>query len=182
MISPIMSILTHLHQSSETLPPKLELLYAYRRLGRRGNPKSAMMNAGQLTEPALFFKRLTSLFASKPFVRGATEQTHFRLKFFLTQPADLDANERPSKISESLIEGENVRGQEQVFSDLKVPTEDWRITKHDLEAAVNDVVDDKRKGILAYVCGPPSMTDWAVSTLKSMSDIDEKKVLCEKWW
>ncbi|KAM3415923.1 hypothetical protein BST61_g9415 [Cercospora zeina] len=39
-----------------------------------------------------------------------------------------------------------------------------------------------RSGTVCYVCGPPKMTDEVVGFLKGLEGMDEKNVLCEKWW
>jgi NAD(P)H-flavin reductase len=56
-----------------------------------------------------------------------------------------------------------------------------RIGKDDLEAALGK---DRgvRQATLAYVCGPPAMTDQFVDFLSSRDGMDKRKVLCEKWW
>lgn len=41
---------------------------------------------------------------------------------------------------------------------------------------------EQRKGTVAYVCGPPKMTDDVVDFLKGLEGISEERVLCEKWW
>ena len=58
-----------------------------------------------------------------------------------------------------------------------------RFEEKDLEAALGPVAAvAEREGIVAYVCGPPPMTDWAVDVLKRSQGMDPKRVLCEKWW
>jgi hypothetical protein len=56
-----------------------------------------------------------------------------------------------------------------------------RIEKNDLEAAIGE---DRsvRQATVAYVCGPPAMTDQFVDFLSSRDGMDKRKVLCEKWW
>lgn len=54
-----------------------------------------------------------------------------------------------------------------------------RFTESDLESAVGS--GDRTK-TLAYICGVPDMTDKFVDFLKRLSGMDEKRVLCEKWW
>ena len=39
-----------------------------------------------------------------------------------------------------------------------------------------------RSKTVCYVCGPPNMTDEFVSFLARQPGMDEKRVLCEKWW
>ena len=55
-----------------------------------------------------------------------------------------------------------------------------RFDRTDLVVALGP--QEKREDVVAYVCGPPSMTDWAVDVLKGSIGMDEKRVLCEKWW
>lgn len=55
-----------------------------------------------------------------------------------------------------------------------------RFEGKDLQAALGPVAE--REKVVAYVCGPPSMTDWAVGVLKGSIGMDESRVLCEKWW
>lgn len=55
-----------------------------------------------------------------------------------------------------------------------------RFTGEDLQTALGPIAE--REKVVAYVCGPPRMTDWAVDVLRSSTGMDEKRVLCEKWW
>ncbi len=55
-----------------------------------------------------------------------------------------------------------------------------RFEQKDLETALGP--ETERESIVAYVCGPPPMTDWAVDVLRMSQGMDEKRVLCEKWW
>lgn len=40
----------------------------------------------------------------------------------------------------------------------------------------------ERDGTVAYVCGPPSMTDDVVEALRKAEGMADERVLCEKWW
>lgn len=40
----------------------------------------------------------------------------------------------------------------------------------------------ERTGVVAYVCGPAGMTDEVVGALRRADGMEEKRVLCEKWW
>lgn len=40
----------------------------------------------------------------------------------------------------------------------------------------------ERESALCYVCGPQQMTDHFVDGLRKLDGLDEKNVLCEKWW
>lgn len=55
-----------------------------------------------------------------------------------------------------------------------------RFQEKDLETALGPVAE--RESVVAYVCGPPPMTDWAVDVLGKAEGMDERRVLCEKWW
>jgi NAD(P)H-flavin reductase len=56
-----------------------------------------------------------------------------------------------------------------------------RIAKDDLEAAIGKD-RNVRQATVAYVCGPPAMTDQFVDFLSTRDGMDKRKVLCEKWW
>jgi len=55
-----------------------------------------------------------------------------------------------------------------------------RITSDDLFEALGSA--DRRQNTLVYVCGLPAMTDDFVEQLRKAPGMDEKNVLCEKWW
>ena len=55
-----------------------------------------------------------------------------------------------------------------------------RFEEKDLETALGPVAG--RENVVAYVCGPPLMTDWAVDVLNRSDGMDRKRVMCEKWW
>ena len=55
-----------------------------------------------------------------------------------------------------------------------------RITEEDLCDALGSI--SEREQAVAYVCGPPVMTDWAVERLRDAEGMSSERVLCEKWW
>ena len=55
-----------------------------------------------------------------------------------------------------------------------------RIQNEDLFDALGP--QDQRKNTVVYVCGVPEMTDEFVEILSKAPGMDEKRVLCEKWW
>ena len=55
-----------------------------------------------------------------------------------------------------------------------------RFEGSDLRAALGPIAE--RENVVAYVCGPPLMTDWAVDVLEKSIGMEKKRVLCEKWW
>ena len=42
--------------------------------------------------------------------------------------------------------------------------------------------EEGRRNTVAYVCGPPKMTDEFVEVFGKATGMEEKRVLCEKWW
>jgi ferredoxin-NADP reductase len=55
-----------------------------------------------------------------------------------------------------------------------------RIQREDLVEALGP--ENGREHTVVYVCGLPNMTDDFVDWLKRAPGMDEKSVLCEKWW
>lgn len=55
-----------------------------------------------------------------------------------------------------------------------------RFREEDLINAIGPVFG--RKNVVAYVCGPPPLTDWAVDVLRGAEGMEKERVLCEKWW
>jgi len=55
-----------------------------------------------------------------------------------------------------------------------------RIEEADLISALGTVKE--RAGTVVYICGPPRMTDELVDIAKKAEGMDERHVLCEKWW
>lgn len=55
-----------------------------------------------------------------------------------------------------------------------------RIKHDDLFNAIGS--EDRRSNTVVYVCGLPTMTDEYVALLRQAPGMDEKRVLCEKWW
>jgi NAD(P)H-flavin reductase len=55
-----------------------------------------------------------------------------------------------------------------------------RISQDDLLETLGP--EESRGNTVVYVCGLPTMTDEFVELLKHTPGMDEKRVLCEKWW
>jgi NAD(P)H-flavin reductase len=53
-----------------------------------------------------------------------------------------------------------------------------RLKKENLE----EITRGNSDGTVAYVCGPPDMTDELVSFLQDGMEMPKGRVLCEKWW
>ena len=152
------SILTHLHQYPDQSPPSVTLLYSAKR-----GPSGALNSI-------LFFKRLSKIFSQE----NVSSNLSFELfvtdspvsRFHSPKDPDKPVVQATYRKSTSREEGMRV----------------WyrRFTKEDLINALGPVSD--RNGTLAYVCGPPPMTDWAVETMRAAEGMDQDRVLCEKWW
>lgn len=151
-----MSMLSHLHQNPRQMPPSIKLIYSARS-GTSGSLGSI-----------LFLDRLRKLFAQK------NTYSNRSLDLFYTGPI------------QSEPQSDEERNMTSVSQKLRMvsmyPQRIWfrRFTEEDLLDAVGPA--GKRGGTVAYVCGPPSMTDWAVAKLKGAEGMCEQRVLCEKWW
>jgi len=55
-----------------------------------------------------------------------------------------------------------------------------RMSEQDLLSALGPV--QERAGTIVYICGPPGMRDELVNAAKKAEGMDERHVLCEKWW
>ena len=55
-----------------------------------------------------------------------------------------------------------------------------RITHQQLKSSLGSA-NDRRDSVVAYVCGPPSMTDEFVNVLQTEEGMQDR-VFCEKWW
>ena len=42
--------------------------------------------------------------------------------------------------------------------------------------------EEARRNTVVYVCGPPKMTDEYVEVFGKAAGMEERRVLCEKWW
>ena len=105
----------------------------------------------------LFLDRLSALFE-----RGDAKRV---LSLFLTKNPDAE-------------------GLKMAKMPLKLPSGaeffERRITHKDLTEAIGPAA--QRSGVVVYVCGVPSMTDDFVDFLRGTEGVEEKRVLCEKWW
>ena len=153
--SPLISILSHLRQNKEECPARVDFLYSVR--------KDISSEASSI----LFLDRLRSIFGPgfgptrtfKLFVtNGATSPSH-------------DDEKRIAAINPIQADTDHINEGNTKFG---------RFTEKDLIKAIGPVVG--RKGVLAYVCGPPPLTDWAVEVLRGAEGMGKERVLCEKWW
>ena len=151
-INPLMSML----RSMEDPLPQVELLYAVRKpLVVEGG---FCEEHGLPTSGVLFLENLLSF---------ASIDSHWlSMKLYLT------GNGRS---------GGNQDILEKVAKQPNVEVYDGRRWKHkELEAALGE--QHERDQTVAYVCGPPKMTDEVVEVLRGASGMKEDWVFCEKWW
>lgn len=86
------------------------------------------------------------------------EQVDYKYSFFDTSGQLSDEQPRPNNMA--------------VYS--------RRISQDDLFEALGP--EDSRANTVVYVCGLPTMTDQFVELLQHAPGMEEKRVLCEKWW
>lgn len=81
-------------------------------------------------------------------------------------------------------------GNEGIIEHGKLPNRTYgrRFQEEDLVKALDGYKmsgfgpEHDRKNTVAYVCGPPKMTDEVVANLRSQPGMSDGRVLCEKWW
>lgn len=154
-INPIMSILEHLHLESHFTPGRtrsLRLLYGTR--AARG-------------KKLLFYDRIGQILERQIESEPATTDTDYmhRMTMYLTGHTHWSPDE--------------VNGYERIKTG-HIEHVRRRITFSDLQEALGPVAG--RRNTLAYVCGPPKMTDEFVDILSREDGMDSRRVLCEKWW
>lgn len=111
---------------------------------------------GQLSS-ILFFDRIRQIFEEGSYNRNFT--------LFLTQCSDFEKNSLLGPATGAADRERIVCG---------------RMNSRNILDAVGPV--EHRRGTVVYVCGVPSMTDDFVSLLRGAEGMEEKRVLCEKWW
>ncbi len=154
-INPIMSMLEHLHLGSHLKPSRirsLRLLYGTR--ARSG-------------EAILFYERIVGILEKyrNSKIGPAAADHNYRTTLYLTGGNHWS----PCEVS----------GYETLDTN-HIDHKYRRITPTDLLEALGPVAG--RKGTLAYVCGPPKMTDDSVEILSRADGMDSRRVICEKWW
>lgn len=129
-----------------------------------------MVSAMDLTGPGKLggvSKRVRVLYSSK---RGTDANGEKERVLF---------EERLRSIADRYVEGDDVDFRYRFF-ETGAAAGTGRITHEDLLDAVGD--EAMRKRTLVYVCGVPKMTDEFVELLRGLDGLDERRVLCEKWW
>ena len=75
---------------------------------------------------------------------------------------------------------ETGEGAKEEVGDGVVKWRKGRIQHEDLMKALGP--EEEREHTVVYICGVPGMTDEFVEVLKKAPGMEEKRVLCEKWW
>ena len=112
----------------------------------------------------------------KLFERDLTRRRHHYSIFctgLFIRPLDFQVRKKRSRVSLDQIKDKLYVGEHHTI-------EHRRFDAKDLQAALGP--KEEREKVVTYVCGPPLMSDWAVDVLKGSIGMDERKVLCEKWW
>ena len=154
-INPIMSMLEHLQLESLLKPSgisSMRLLYGTR------------ATSG---EPILFHERIARILGK--YMSGRPN----------TVAADRDYRGVLYVTGGTGSSSDRIAGYEDLDT-AHIELEYRRITRTDLLEALGPVPG--RKDTVAYVCGPPKMTDEFVEILSRAEGMDSRRVLCEKWW
>ncbi|EXJ56585.1 hypothetical protein A1O7_06929 [Cladophialophora yegresii CBS 114405] len=157
-INPIMSMISAMHEAGANrlggMAREVNVLYSARR------EKNAETNQ---EEDILFATRLADIANHWK----AHEEVNFRYTQFTTGVTREVTTDR-SRHNE-INPGPGVQ-----------PTQYRRIQEHDLEEALGP--ESRRDTAVVYVCGLPAMTDEFVAWFRNQRGMEEKRVLCEKWW
>ncbi|KAJ5679548.1 Riboflavin synthase-like beta-barrel [Penicillium macrosclerotiorum] len=154
-INPLISILSHLNnQSQPPQPLDIHFLYSSR------VPQEHESSLDAVLDQVLFLARLRQIIRSQ----SQSHRLRISVDLFLT---NLASNHLTSS---------------DIPADLVIHPR--RISRQDLHSAVagRDGKLDPQNAV-AYVCGPPKMTDEMVELLKgNLGEGGEERVFFEKWW
>jgi len=150
-----MSILSHL-DSEGLFSDNVRFIYSCR-----------LPLSGQL-EKVLFLDRLRAIFCTARRKQHGSSNINQELNLYLTGIAP----ENQTRIHDTAVRDYAIHGKFGVF--------ERRFTKEEIIESLGPEVE--RDGTVAYVCGPPSMTDEVVGALRNAEGMADERVLCEKWW
>ncbi|OJJ49324.1 hypothetical protein ASPZODRAFT_150220 [Penicilliopsis zonata CBS 506.65] len=117
---------------------------------------SSRLGPSTSLDQLLFLPRLRAIVASQ----RESHRLHISLELFLT---DTPAGSLPASSPSS---------------DLTIHHR--RVSEADLRRVVSREGSVRAMDTVCYVCGPPAMTDGCVASLEQW--LDERRVICEKWW
>ena len=151
-INPLMAMLRSLNLGC----PQIKLLYAV----RKPPPLEAELpdEKGVLNSGILFFEDLITLALRLP--------EYITVNMYLT--------------GDHVLAGDQEQLTTAVHKGNVTVFDGWRWTHRELVEALGE--EGERENTMAYVCGPPQMTDEAVEVLKRAPGMKENQVFCEKWW
>lgn len=152
-VNPIMSMLEHLHLESHSMPDRMPS----QRLLYGTRAKSG--------EAILFYEHIARMLQDQKRESRRAYESNFGAKLYLTGSAYWTPDE--------------VSGYEKLKNDL-IQHNYGRIKLADILDALGP--REGRKNTVAYVCGPPEMTDEFVEELSKADGMSPNQVLCEKWW
>ena len=162
--------MSHLCQQ-RIFPPTVVLLYA------------SKAGANRL-KTVLFLQRIIDI------VRTC-EDTRFMFRLYLTSILDdVSHNDSSKSVTYAAIDQHSATDPElDVLSSGKrdlidegftVSEYSRRMSSSDLIAAIEP--GEEGSETVAYVCGPPILTDWAVKELQQADGIDPTRIFHENWW
>ena len=159
--SPLISILSHLASSQKRQSGQYSIKFFY----------SCRMPKSRDLQSVLFLDRLATLFSRLRDLQRKGQYApdlELELNVYFTgiTPPEGEAFQDP------ILEGSGA------YNEMTAHTRRFR--HEELIDALGS--EDKRKQTVAYVCGPPSMTDEVVEVLRKAGGMSKKSVLCEKWW
>ena len=161
-VNPIMSMISAMDAVGEGklggIPGRVRVLYTSRRLKKKNENGDG--DGEQEEEEAILFEERMVALARK---WGGSKSIDYKYTLFETQKG------KGSTVEAALDE-----------SGAHAIIKRRRIDHSDLREALGP--DQDRANTVVYVCGVPQMTDEFVDFLKKQPGMDEKRVLCEKWW
>ena len=150
--SPLMSILSHI-ANWRPRPKSIQFYYSCRL------PLSENMDS------ILFLDRLKGILVAGPSKPATISKG---LHLYLTGVAP----ENQARIHDQAMRGYTANDGLEVY--------ERRFTHDEIIDSLGP--EDTREGTVAYVCGPPVMTDEVVEALRNAKGMSVDRVLCEKWW
>lgn len=160
-INPFMSMMSYINQEYPDLETRL--IYSTKVPSRETDPTEV-----------LFLNEILELFRIPRSI-----STKDRIELFYT--GTWDGSDMGTR-SDALIHPLMSLTLPQIDSTTEVPVTAWthRIDDSALRSAVGN--EKEARATVFYVCGPPDMTDSMVKFIKDQPAVNEKHVLCEKWW
>ena len=150
-----MSILSHLEEQGPW-PKSIHFLYSCR------------LPASEDLDSILFLDRLREILVQSHRERSELSKIDKKLCIYLTGIAP----EKQATTHEKAIHDYAAHNRLEVY--------ERRFTHEDIVDVLGP--EERREKTVAYICGPPSMTDEVVETLRNVRGMAPDKVLCEKWW